>query len=115
MTVKRDMRLGLGRADDMFRFAMFAATVIGLLPLALLALGRQVGLGPLGAAVVSGTGLAIGIRLTRWWLSVARRIELNPRVHDDGWMGRRPRHRTTRPNPATEPTARVSSDGSSRE
>jgi hypothetical protein len=73
VTGTRDKWLLLGRADDIFRFTMFVATVIGLLPLALFALGRQIGLGPFWAAVASGIGLAIGARLVKWWLSVARR------------------------------------------
>jgi len=70
--------LWLDRGDWGFQFIGFCFTTLALLPTALYAIGRQAGLGAFTSAMLSGFGLAIGVRLVRWWLHVAGRNRPQP-------------------------------------
>jgi hypothetical protein len=65
-------RLSWRRGDWDVRFVAFVSTAMGLLPVSVFAMSRQSGLGLFVSAVLSGASLAVGFRLVRRWLRVAR-------------------------------------------
>jgi|KBSSwiStaDraftv2_1062776.scaffolds.fasta_scaffold1124534_1 hypothetical protein len=65
--------LWLTKTDYAFRLVGFAFTTIGLLPISVYAVSRQSGLNVFTATVLAGVSLAVGLRLVRWWLRVAKR------------------------------------------
>jgi uncharacterized membrane protein YdjX (TVP38/TMEM64 family) len=60
-------------ADYWFTFGVFLVATLVLIPGALYFLAVSQGAGTLVATIAAVLGLAIGARLTMWWLKTAKR------------------------------------------